>query len=76
MSNNNPTSLIAAIRGPIILITIGVLFALDHMTEFTFGRTWPAILIVLGLLSLGEHFTASKPSDVSSRRDPDFGGGQ
>ena len=75
MNGNNP-GLMRAIRGPIMLITVGVLFALDHMTEFTFGRTWPAILIVLGLLSLGEHFTASKPKEVASRRDPDFGGGE
>jgi hypothetical protein len=72
--NGNNRNLIAAIRGPIILITVGVLFALDHMTTFTFGRTWPAILIVVGLLSLGERFAAPKPTEV--RRDPDFGGGQ
>jgi len=75
MNGNSPT-LIRAIRGPIIMITIGVLFALDHMTQFTIGRTWPAILIVLGLLSLGERFAAPKPTEVASRRDPDFGGGQ
>ena len=75
MNGSSPT-LMRAIRGPIMLITVGVLFALDHMTEFTFGRTWPAILIVLGLLSLGEHFSGSKPKEVASRRDPDFGGGE
>ncbi len=75
MNGNNPT-LLRAIRGPIILITVGVLFALDHMTRFTFGRTWPAILIVLGVLSLGDRFTAHKSTEVVSRRDPDFGGDQ
>ena len=74
MNGNRPVTLISAIRGPIIMITIGVLFALDHMTQFTFGRTWPAILIVVGLLSLGDRF--SRPKDTVSRRDPDFGGGQ
>ena len=74
MNGSNP-SLMRAIRGPIILITIGVLFALDHMTEFTFGRTWPAILIVLGLLALGDRFTGPKSTEVT-RRNPDFGGGQ
>ena len=73
--NSNPT-LLRAIRGPIMMITIGVLFALDHMTEFTFGRTWPAILIVLGVLSLGDRFTGPKASGPTSRRDPDFGGEQ
>ena len=32
MNGNNPT-LMRAIRGPIMLITIGSLFAFDHMTE-------------------------------------------
>ena len=59
-----------------MMITIGVLFALDHMTEFTFGRTWPAILIVLGVLSLGDRFTGPKAGGPTSRRDPDFRGEQ
>ena len=74
MNGNNP-GLMRSIRGPMILITVGVLFALEHMTEFAFGRSWPAIPIVLGLLSLGEHFSA-RPKEVTSRRDPDFGGGE
>ncbi len=45
-------SLIRAIRGPITLITLGVLFTLDHFTPYSFGRTWPVLLIVFGLLSL------------------------
>lgn len=41
-----------AIRGPIVMITIGALFAMDHLTPFGFERTWPILLIVFGLLSL------------------------
>jgi hypothetical protein len=48
----NSGSTIRAIRGPITLITIGVLFALNNFTEYGFDRTWPVILIVFGLLSL------------------------
>jgi hypothetical protein len=44
--------LVRAITGPIVLITIGVLFTIDKFTEFGFGRTWPALLIVIGLLKL------------------------
>jgi hypothetical protein len=43
---------IAAVRGPVTLITIGTLFAFDHFTPFGFGRTWPVLLIVMGVLSL------------------------
>jgi hypothetical protein len=75
MSANNP-GLMHAIRGPIMLITVGVLFALNQMTDFSFFRTWPALLIVLGLLSLGERFSGPKPGGPTSRRDPDFGGDQ
>jgi hypothetical protein len=45
-------SLIRAIRGPITLITIGVLFVLQNFTRYGFDQTWPVILIVFGLLSL------------------------
>jgi cell wall-active antibiotic response 4TMS protein YvqF len=72
--NGNNRTLMQAIRGPIMMITIGVLFALNQTTEFTFGKTWPAILIVLGLLSLGDRFSGPKSGAVTSRRDPNFGG--
>lgn len=50
--NEQSLCLVRAIRGPIILITVGVLFAFDKFTEFRFSQTWPVLLIVLGLLSL------------------------
>ena len=50
--NGNSHSTIRAIRGPVTLITIGVLFALNNFTRYGFDQTWPVILIVFGLLSL------------------------
>jgi hypothetical protein len=47
-------SLMRAIRGPILLITIGTLFALDHIGPYPFRTTWPALLIIIGLLKLLE----------------------
>ena len=44
--------LVRAIRGPITLITVGVLFALNNFTDYGFHQTWPVLLIVFGLLSL------------------------
>ena len=44
--------------GPAVLITIGVLFLLDQMVHFywmEFGRTWPALLIVIGLIMFLQH---------------------
>ena len=45
-------SVLRAIRGPITLITVGVLFAFNNFTAYSFDRTWPVLLIVFGLLSL------------------------
>ena len=50
--NANERSTIRAIRGPITLITVGALFALNNFTQYHFDQTWPVILIVFGLLSL------------------------
>lgn len=51
--------LVRAVRGPIILITIGTLFALDHFTPYGVQQTWPVILIVIGLLTLAGRATRS-----------------
>jgi hypothetical protein len=50
--NPQGNSLVRAIAGPIILITVGVLFLFDRFTGFRFGETWPVLLIVVGLLGL------------------------
>src|SRR5438093_2020213 len=59
MNGNEP--LARAIRGPITLITLGVLFALDNFTPYRFSQTWPVLLIVFGLLSLLRHGTRPAP---------------
>jgi len=44
--------------GPAVLITLGVLFLLDQITHtywMEFGRTWPALLIVIGLIMFLQH---------------------
>jgi len=43
-----------AIRGPILMITLGVLLAMDQLGSLSFGRTWPVLLIVFGLFKLAE----------------------
>jgi hypothetical protein len=50
----NPQSqgLMRAITGPVILITVGVLFTVEKFTGVTFGQTWPVLLIVIGILKL------------------------
>jgi hypothetical protein len=49
------SELIQAIRGPIMMITLGVLVALQYFEGISFtGRTWPVLLIVFGILKLLE----------------------
>lgn len=40
------------LMAPAMLITIGVLFLLDSVSRVGFGRTWPAILLVIGVVKL------------------------
>jgi len=53
---------IRGLMGPAAIITVGVLFLLDQMRggAFSFGRTFPLILIVLGVISLA---AALSPAD-------------
>ena len=55
-------TLINAIRGPVMLITVGVLLAMDHAGSISFGRTWPVLLIVFGLFKLAERAGAKSAS--------------
>ena len=50
-----PRCTIRSLRGPAVIITIGILFLLDQMHgdySLSFHRTWPVILLVLGAVSL------------------------
>ncbi len=43
------------VTGPIILITVGVLFAMEYIWGmWEFSRTWPVILVVIGVVKLVE----------------------
>jgi hypothetical protein len=46
---------IRGLMGPAVIITVGVLFLLDQMSggSFSFVNTYPMILIVIGVISLG-----------------------
>jgi hypothetical protein len=71
--NEQSTYLVRAITGPIILITIGVLFAFDRFTDFRFSQTWPVLLIVVGLLKLAggsRHFSRGRREDFQNPGAP------
>ncbi|PWU02902.1 MAG: hypothetical protein C5B51_19985 [Terriglobia bacterium] len=68
---NRDGSLLRAIRGPAMLITVGALFALNNFTPYRFSETWPALLIVFGLLSLlGRGTGTPEPPPYGYRQSP------
>jgi len=58
---------IRGLRGPVIIVTVGILFLLQEMRGgyFDFSNTYPVIIIVIGLMSLGCAL-ASNEGHVSS----------
>jgi hypothetical protein len=41
------------LMGPAVVITVGVLFLLEQThSGFSFGQTWPVILVVIGVVRL------------------------
>lgn len=57
----NLYALIRAVRGPIVLITLGILFTVDQTGGLGFHRTWPILFIVFGVLKLVERVLAPPP---------------
>jgi Domain of unknown function (DUF5668) len=55
---NGAKTLLLAIRGPVMLVTLGLLMAADQLDRVSFSRTWPVLLILLGLFKLGEHLSS------------------
>lgn len=62
-------NLIQAIRGPIMLIALGTLVAMDYQGVYGFGRTWPILIILFGVLKLLEK-TVARPVTSPELRPP------
>jgi hypothetical protein len=56
--NDTSYNLIQAVRGPIMLIALGTLVAMDYFGVYGFGRTWPILIILFGVLKLLEKAVA------------------
>lgn len=52
--NDTSYNLVQAIRGPIMLILLGTLVAMDYFGVYGFSRTWPILIIAFGFLKLLE----------------------
>jgi len=52
--NAASSDVVRATRGPLMLITLGTLIAVDHFGMLSFTTTWPVLVIVFGVLKLAE----------------------
>lgn len=43
---------VGAVTGPLLLVTVGALFALEQSGLYRFRETWPVLLIVYGVTRL------------------------
>jgi hypothetical protein len=66
---NDASNFLQAARGPIMLITLGSLVAIDYAGIYGFWRTWPILIIVFGVLKLLERASA-KPAPPYSQNYP------
>ena len=69
---NNNALLLRALRGPLTLILIGVLFVIEHAGVISVTKTWPLIIIFLGVMRLAEH-TLTPPSATPPPFNPHGG---
>lgn len=68
--NNGRQLYLRAIRGPILLMTVGILFAIQQAEVSPIVRTWPLILIVAGLLILAERLSGAPPQGAPAGSQP------
>ena len=69
-----PVSFLRAARGPMVLMTLGILLAVDHFGNWTFSKTWPVLLILYaGMLLADRLFTSRPEQSEDSARSRDRG---
>jgi hypothetical protein len=52
---------IGGLMGPVVLITIGLLFLLGRLSwGYPFSRLWPVLLIVIGAVKLAEALASTE----------------
>lgn len=49
---------VRGLMGPVILITVGVLFLAAEYSRYSFGDLWPIILIVAGIILVAQSFAS------------------
>jgi len=67
--NNASFLLLQAVRGPILLMTLGALVLIDYLGIYGFNRTWPLLIITFGVMKLLEQ-VAKPPAPPSNMTYP------
>ena len=61
---STPYSRRISLTGPVILITIGVIFLMEEFVPgWGISRTWPVLLIVIGVLKLIDSALLPRPPE-------------
>jgi membrane-bound ClpP family serine protease len=59
-----PSSHRLSLTGPVILITLGVIFLLEEFVpHLGFRKTWPVLLVVFGILKLIDSTRPPRPPE-------------
>lgn len=66
----NGATFLQAARGPVLLITLGVLLAIHQNTTWGFEQTFPILIIVFGLMKLLERATSSSDEPPTGAPPP------
>jgi hypothetical protein len=62
---SNLAKLIRASRGPVLLMTLGALLAVNQFTPFSFDQTFPILIIVFGMMWMLERM-APRPMNPTA----------
>lgn len=60
MTTPTASTFLDAIRGPLMLIALGLLMAADQMDRIGIDRTWPALLILFGVLKVAAYLSGGR----------------
>jgi len=63
-----------SLMGPAVLVTLGLLFLLEQQNVISFGRTWPLLLVVIGLIKVFQG-NASTAGHIEAGGSPSAGPG-
>jgi hypothetical protein len=56
---------IHSLFGPIMIITVGVLFLMAQYSRWSFGELWPFLLIVAGIMKVAESLASREGHPAS-----------